>query len=42
MTTDQWLEVIFKLFIFDHAVLVTFITIKFILWISPKWWTKDV
>jgi len=38
MTTEQWLEVIFKLAIFDHAALLIYMTYKVIIKFLPKWW----
>lgn len=39
LPADAWLQLIFKLMIFDHAAIIIFLTIAFIRWIAPKWWS---
>lgn len=41
MTEAQLLETLIRLVIFDHAVIVLILTIKFILWVSPKWYSRN-
>lgn len=40
MTEAEWLEVLFKLAIFDHALIALYLTFRVIQWIAPNWW-KD-
>jgi len=37
-TNQQIGEIFFKLFIFDHAALLIYVTYKVIIRFLPKWW----